>query len=70
VLRKFEAYRKLPQIFQATQMHFAVSNAECLEAFVVYDFLTSHASSPKFGAVRTAGVTGRATLVTYFPKVR
>jgi hypothetical protein len=40
-------------------VHFAISNAERLQSFVVYDFLTSHASSPKNGAVRTAGVTGR-----------
>jgi hypothetical protein len=59
MLREFEAHRKLRLLLQAAQMDLAVSNAECLQSFVVYDFLTSHASSPKNGAVRTAGVTGR-----------
>ena len=59
MLREFEAHRKLRLLLQAAQMDLAVSNAECLQSFVVYDFLTSHASSPKNGAVRTAGGYGR-----------
>lgn len=69
MLREFEAQRKLRLLLQAAQMYFAVSNAECLQPFVIYDFLTSHASSPKIGAVRTAGVTGREGNLANLPEV-
>jgi hypothetical protein len=69
MLREFEAQRKCPFFLQTAQVHFAISDAKCLQSFVVYDFLTSHASSPKIGAVRTAGVTGREGSLAGLPEV-
>jgi len=69
MLREFEAQRELRHLLQAAKMDLAVSNAKCLQSFVVYDFLTSHASSPKNGAVRTAGVTGREGSLACLPEV-
>ena len=57
VLPEFEAQWKLPQLLQATQVHFAKSDTEFLEAVVIYYFFAcSHNKLRNVGAVMTAGV--------------
>jgi hypothetical protein len=57
VLAKLEAKRELPFILQSPQVHLAISNAECLQSLMVYDFLASHNELLVKGAVMTARLT-------------
>ena len=42
MLRELKALWKRRSLFQTSQVHLRISNSECLEAFVVHQFLTSH----------------------------
>jgi hypothetical protein len=65
MLREFEAQRKFPFVLQTAQVHLAISDAECLQSFVVYDFLTSHCFNSLWEPLQRLGVTGRGGSLAY-----
>jgi hypothetical protein len=57
MIPEFKSSGEFSRIFQPRQMHFAISNAECLQSLMVYDFLASHNELLVKGAVMTARLT-------------